>query len=158
MKVTAIIPPTFIVCILLIHCTCGFTASADVSRKSRRGIAPSNGTESVQVKETKVHISQDATGVHETRGGAPTIRLSSDAESTENVLSAWSAIESYSSEYINRLIGSTLTPILEELFITVDVSIGCQSAIRTVLKDASRMQKYALQSKCRAKHTSTHVI
>lgn len=157
MKVTKVIPPiVFVHLILLVS----VTLSADPvqrrkSGKYRRGIGPSNVTEASREGQdervTKLpQLDEFTSSVEDNFIRKRQKEQLTDViliEKTEQVLSSWSAIQSYTSTYMKHMLEERVQPILEELFEKTDVTIACESAIRTVLKDASRMQKYALQSK-----------
>ena len=159
MKVTKVIPPiVFVNLIIFIN----LTSSAESvqrrkSNKYRRGIGPSNVTQATgEVRDeisTKLpELDESASPVEDdfTKNKSKRKKESSEVisiEQTEQVLSSWASIESYTGGYMKHMIEQKVQPILEDLFVKTDVTIGCESAIRTVLKDAVRMQKYAVQSK-----------
>lgn len=63
------------------------------------------------------------------------------------VQNKWKDLESVSQKLAFRFIFDNLLPTIESLFDGNHVSPRCQSSLRTVLQDASRLKKYAIQSK-----------
>jgi hypothetical protein len=64
------------------------------------------------------------------------------------VQTQWRDLESGFQKFALRFVLETLMPTIEPLFHDNHVSSKCQSSIRTVLHDAARLKKYAIQSKC----------
>ena len=65
-----------------------------------------------------------------------------------NVVDKWKDLEMISQNFAFRFVYNNLLPSIETLFIDDNVSSRCQTSIKTVLSDASRLKKYAIQSKC----------
>lgn len=64
----------------------------------------------------------------------------------KDVANQWIKIEDTLLKYFQHSIHANLLPTFEGLFQNNNVSIRCQSTIQRILLDASKLQKYAIQS------------
>ena len=79
-------------------------------------------------------------------------------ENIEQIVDSWNSLDFFATKFTNRLAHQILEPVFDDLFVNSDVSLGCQSSIRTVLRDAGRMKKYAVQSKSNTRLPLTSLI
>lgn len=61
------------------------------------------------------------------------------------ILDEWEGLESISQRFAFDVVHETLLPTIEKLFTGNNVSSECQSSLRILLHDASRLKKYAIQ-------------
>lgn len=76
----------------------------------------------------------------------------------KEVTSQWTKLEETLSKYFQHSIHSNFIPTFENLFQNNNVSIRCQSTIQRILLDASKLQKYAIQSKCHSLSLSRFIL
>lgn len=118
--------------------------------KYRRGISHSNQTATdlpsiFTNEESTIRPQTHRTLKKQLKPNLPSDQL--HPNDPERIIDSWNALDSIATRFTNRLVYQILEPTFDDLFTESDVSIGCQSAIRTVLRDAARMKKYAVQSK-----------
>lgn len=65
----------------------------------------------------------------------------------KEVVNQWIKLEDTLSKYFQHSIHTNFVPTFNNLFENNNVSIRCQSTIQQILLDASKLQKYAIQSK-----------
>lgn len=70
-----------------------------------------------------------------------------EAEEDNVLLDQWKQIEQNAQSFTTSLVFESFLPTLERLFEGNNVSLQCQKSIYRVLADATKLKKYAIQSK-----------
>ena len=117
------------------------------TNKYRRGLSQANQTETKSTTFTNDEISSVPHASVKKEPKSIPISGYLNPEEVERIVNNWNSLDFFATKFMSRLVHQTLEPIFDDILTSPDVSIGCQSAIRTVLRDAARMKKYAVQSK-----------